>query len=201
MLGVIKLHRNAVEDIHPSATLPISKTRRALLDARLGARAEIGISQCPGHSAGADGDHRVFDGLRHDRVEPDIALVKYKLLAGGGMLKMVNRGVSDALRRLGYGDQTRVGILAHVEKFDTIEDVEENGQTVSSGLKAAHLPVFDCAFRAHRGKRSISYMAHLKMMGAAQHSSAAPFPKRSTCRTSARWKTSRTPTCRPGKWV
>ncbi|HEX4121590.1 MAG TPA: vitamin B12-dependent ribonucleotide reductase, partial [Verrucomicrobiae bacterium] len=55
-----------------------------------------------------------------------------------------------------------------VEKFDTIEDVQENGATIASGLKPEHLPVFDCAFKAYRGKRSISYMAHLKMMAAAQ---------------------------------
>jgi ribonucleoside-diphosphate reductase alpha chain len=101
-------------------------------------------------------------------VEPDIALVKYKLLAGGGMLKIVNRGVPDALRRLGYDAATVTKIIAHIEKHDTIEDVSENGATVCSGLKAEHLPVFDCAFKPHQGKRSIGYMAHLKMMGAAQ---------------------------------
>jgi ribonucleoside-diphosphate reductase alpha chain len=101
-------------------------------------------------------------------VEPDIALVKYKLLAGGGMLKMVNRGVQDALRRLGYGEPDIAAIAAHVEKFDTIEDVQEKDATVRSGLQAGHLPVFDCAFKPYRGLRSISYMAHLKMMGATQ---------------------------------
>ena len=101
-------------------------------------------------------------------VEPDIALVKYKLLAGGGMLKIVNRGVPDALRRLGYDAATVTQIIAHIEKHDTIEDVEIEGTTISSGLKAEHLPVFDCAFKPHQGKRSIGYMAHLKMMGAAQ---------------------------------
>ncbi|HXS69358.1 MAG TPA: vitamin B12-dependent ribonucleotide reductase, partial [Candidatus Polarisedimenticolia bacterium] len=59
-------------------------------------------------------------------------------------------------------------IIAHIEKHDTIEDVQENGQAIRSGLKAEHLPVFDCAFKPHKGKRSIQYMAHLKMMGAAQ---------------------------------
>ncbi len=101
-------------------------------------------------------------------VEPDIALVKYKLLAGGGMLKIVNRGVPDALRRLGYEADAVAKIIAHIEKHDTIEDVEENGATIHSGLKAEHLPVFDCAFKPHQGKRSIGYLAHLKMMGAAQ---------------------------------
>jgi ribonucleoside-diphosphate reductase alpha chain len=101
-------------------------------------------------------------------VEPDIALVKYKLLAGGGMLKIVNRTVPQALQRLGYSVKETEAIIGHIEKHDTIEDVEENGETIRSGLKAEHLPVFDCAFKAHKGKRSIQYMAHLKMMGAAQ---------------------------------
>ena len=74
----------------------------------------------------------------------------------------------DALRRLGYAEKEIAGIIAHIEKYDTIEDVNDEGTSVASGLKAAHLPVFDCAFKAHQGKRSISYMAHLKMMGAAQ---------------------------------
>ena len=101
-------------------------------------------------------------------IEPDIALVKYKLLAGGGMLKIVNRGVPDALRRLGYGEAENKNIIAHIEKFDTIEDLEENGAVVKSGLKPEHLPVFDCAFKPHQGRRSIGYLAHLKMMAAAQ---------------------------------
>jgi len=84
------------------------------------------------------------------------------------MLKIVNRTVPEALMRLGYEKSSVTSIVAHIEKFDTIEDVEENGQTVASGLASAHLSVFDCAFKAFRGKRSISYMAHLKMMGAAQ---------------------------------
>jgi ribonucleoside-diphosphate reductase alpha chain len=101
-------------------------------------------------------------------VEPDIALVKYKLLAGGGMLKIVNRTVPQALQRLGYTAKEVESIIAHIEKHDTIEDVQENGATIRSGLEAEHLPVFDCAFKPHKGKRSIQYMAHLKMMGAAQ---------------------------------
>jgi len=169
MLGVIKLHRNAVEDIHPSADFAYLKDEARRCWTRALERGQkSGYRNAQVTVLAPTGTIAFLMDCDTTGVEPDIALVKYKLLAGGGMLKMVNRGVSDALRRLGYGDQTRVGILAHVEKFDTIEDVEENGQTVSSGLKAAHLPVFDCAFRAHRGKRSISYMAHLKMMGAAQ---------------------------------
>jgi ribonucleoside-diphosphate reductase alpha chain len=103
-------------------------------------------------------------------IEPEIALVKYKLLAGGGMLKLVNRTVAPALRRLGYGDTEVAGILLHIEKWDTIEDVnapDSNG-IVRSGLKEEHLPVFDCAFKAHHGTRSLHYRGHLKMMAAAQ---------------------------------
>ncbi|HUR46227.1 MAG TPA: hypothetical protein VMZ27_10160, partial [Candidatus Saccharimonadales bacterium] len=69
---------------------------------------------------------------------------------------------------LGYSKAESDAIIAHIEKFDTIEDVEEAGQTIASGLKPEHLSVFDCAFKAYRGKRSIHYMAHLKMMGASQ---------------------------------
>jgi ribonucleoside-diphosphate reductase alpha chain len=101
-------------------------------------------------------------------IEPDIALVKYKLLAGGGMLKIVNRTVPQALRRLGYSQKESDRVIAHIEKYDTIENVSDDGKVVESGLHPEHLSVFDCAFKPHRGTRSIHYMAHLKMMGAAQ---------------------------------
>ncbi len=93
-------------------------------------------------------------------VEPDIALVKYKLLAGGGMLKLVNRTVPMALERLGYNPQDIKDICAVIDKDDTIE--------TASKLQADHLAVFDCAFKAKNGKRHIHYMAHLKMMAAVQ---------------------------------
>jgi len=59
------------------------------------------------------------------------------------------------LRRLGYDAQASQRIIAHIEKFDTLEDIEEEGQTVRSGLRPEHLPVFDCAFKPYRGQRSI----------------------------------------------
>jgi ribonucleoside-diphosphate reductase alpha chain len=80
----------------------------------------------------------------------------------------VNRTVPEALRRLRYNADQIETIISHIERFDTLEDVEENGQTVRSGLKTEHLAVFDCAFKPFRGKRSIHYLAHLKMMAAAQ---------------------------------
>ncbi len=99
-------------------------------------------------------------------IEPDIALVKYKLLAGGGMLKIVNQTVEPALKHLGYGAEEVSRIIAHIDKFDTIEDVD--GTPNCSGLKPEHLPIFDCAFKAARGSRSLHYLGHLRMMAAAQ---------------------------------
>ena len=92
--------------------------------------------------------------------EPDMALVKYKTLAGGGSLKIVNRTVGAALARLGYSVPDVTAILAHIEKTDTIEG--------APGLKAEHLPVFDCAFKAMRGERFISWQGHVHMMAALQ---------------------------------
>jgi len=97
-----------------------------------------------------------------------MALVKFKLLAGGGMLNIVNRTVAEALRSLGYAADQSEKIISHVEKFHTIEDFEETEETVQSGLKPEHLPVFDCAFKPVRGERNIHYLGHLRMMAAAQ---------------------------------
>src|SRR5947209_6277074 len=102
-------------------------------------------------------------------IEPYIALVKYKLLAGGGMLKIVNQTVTPALEKLGYNSEEIERIIAHIDAFDTIEDVEDSdGSTITSGVKPEHLAIFDCAFKAYRGQRSLGYMAHLRMMAAAQ---------------------------------
>jgi ribonucleoside-diphosphate reductase alpha chain len=103
-------------------------------------------------------------------IEPDIALVKYKLLAGGGMLKIVNQTVRPALEKLGYTESAIEGILAHINEHDTIEDVvvPETNQVIASGLKPEHLPVFDCAFKPFKGKRSLHYLGHLRMMAACQ---------------------------------
>src|SRR5437588_3406079 len=102
-------------------------------------------------------------------IEPDIALVKYKLLAGGGMLKIVNQTVKPALEKLGYNSEEIERIIAHIDAFDTIEDVPDtDGSTISSGLKPEHLGIFDCAFKPFKGQRSLNYMAHLQMMAAAQ---------------------------------
>ena len=93
-------------------------------------------------------------------IEPDIALVKYKQLAGGGMLKIVNRTVPMALRKLGYDEPVIRGVLDHIDTLDTIEG--------APGLKDEHLPVFDCAFAPPQGGRSIHFRGHLRMMAAVQ---------------------------------
>jgi ribonucleoside-diphosphate reductase alpha chain len=103
-------------------------------------------------------------------IEPDIALVKYKLLAGGGMLKIVNQTVKPALEKLGYAPDQIEKIMAHVNEHDTIEDVviPESHEVIKSGLKAEDLCVFDCAFKPFKGERSLHYLGHLRMMAACQ---------------------------------
>ena len=169
MLGVIKSHREAVESIQPSNDFAYLKDEaRRTWDRALDLGKANGYRNAQVTVLAPTGTIAFLMDCDTTGVEPDIALVKYKLLAGGGMLKIVNRTVTQALKRLGYNDKVIEGIVAHVDKYDTIEDVEDNGQTIQSGLKPEHLEVFDCAFKAYRGKRSIGYMAHLKMMGAAQ---------------------------------
>jgi ribonucleoside-diphosphate reductase alpha chain len=169
MLGVIKEHRAAVEDIQPSQEFNYLKDEaRGCWDRALSRGTKAGYRNAQVSVLAPTGTIAFLMDCDTTGVEPDIALVKYKLLAGGGMLKIVNRGVPQALQRLGYSAKEIEGIVMHIEKHDTIEDVEENGATIRSGLKSEHLAVFDCAFKAYKGKRSIHYMAHLKMMGAAQ---------------------------------
>ncbi len=93
-------------------------------------------------------------------VEPDIALVKYKKLVGGGMLKMVNGTVPAALRRLGYGETAVADIISYIDTNDTIEGAPT--------LRDEDVAVFDCAFTPQNGKRSITWQGHLRMMAAVQ---------------------------------
>src|SRR3954467_11940985 len=93
-------------------------------------------------------------------VEPDIALVKYKKLVGGGMIKIVNNTVPAALKRLGYDKDEIRAIVEYIDESDTIEGAPSR--------KEDPLPVFDCAFKPAKGSRSIHYMGHLKMLAAAQ---------------------------------
>jgi ribonucleoside-diphosphate reductase alpha chain len=93
-------------------------------------------------------------------VEPDIALVKYKKLVGGGLMKIVNQTVPMALTKLGYTAQQVKDIVQYIDENETIEGAPH--------IKDKDLPVFDCAFKPARGVRSIHYMGHVRMMGAVQ---------------------------------
>ncbi len=93
-------------------------------------------------------------------VEPDLALVKFKKLVGGGMMKIVNNTVPAALRKLNYSEAQIQAITRHIDENGAIEG--------APGVKPEHLPVFDCALKPQRGTRSIHYMGHIKMMSAVQ---------------------------------
>ncbi len=169
MLGVIKQHREAVEEIQPSQEFSYLKDEaRRCWDTALERGRAVGYRNAQVTVLAPTGTIAFLMDCDTTGIEPDIALVKYKLLAGGGLLKIVNRTVPEALRRLAYSASQAEQIVGHIGKFDTIEDVEEGSQIIRSGLKPEHLPVFDCAFKPYRGHRSIQYLAHLKMMAAAQ---------------------------------
>ncbi|MGA7256434.1 MAG: vitamin B12-dependent ribonucleotide reductase, partial [Terracidiphilus sp.] len=93
-------------------------------------------------------------------IEPDLALVKYKKLVGGGMIKIVNNTVPAALFKLGYADDLVNAIVSYIDATGTIEG--------APGIKPEHLAVFDCSFKPAKGTRSIHYMGHVKMMAATQ---------------------------------
>ena len=93
-------------------------------------------------------------------IEPDLALVKYKKLVGGGMIKIVNNTVPAALFKLGYSNDEVNAIVSYIDATGTIEG--------APGIKPEHLAVFDCSFKPAKGTRSIHYMGHIKMMAAAQ---------------------------------
>ena len=93
-------------------------------------------------------------------IEPDLALVKYKKLVGGGMIKIVNNTVPSALFKLGYDNEEVNAIVSYIDATGTIEG--------APGIKPEHLAVFDCSFKPAKGTRSIHYMGHIKMMAATQ---------------------------------
>ena len=93
-------------------------------------------------------------------IEPELALVKYKKLVGGGMIKIVNSTVPSALIKLGYNEAQVNAIVSYIDATGTIEG--------APGIKQEHLAVFDCSFKPAKGTRSIHYMGHIKMMAATQ---------------------------------
>ncbi len=170
MLEVIELHRSHVAQIQSSDRFGFLKEEaQKCWDGALAAGKKHGYRNAQVTVLAPTGTIGFLMDCDTTGIEPDIALVKYKLLAGGGMLKIVNQTVKPALTNLGYSASQIEKIIGHIDKFDTIEDVtEEDGTTVSSGLKPEHLTVFDCAFKAHRGTRSLHFRGHIRMMAAAQ---------------------------------
>jgi len=169
-LEVIELHRGAVREISDAKEFAHLKEEAAKVwdsAAELGKR--YGYRNAQVTVLAPTGTISFLMDCDTTGIEPDIALVKYKLLAGGGMLKIVNQTIKPALEKLGYDTDEIERIVAHIDAFDTIEDVTDtDGSTISSGLKAEHLPIFDCAFKPFKGERSLNYLAHLRMMAAAQ---------------------------------
>src|SRR3979490_1055897 len=102
-------------------------------------------------------------------IEPDLALVKYKKLVGGGLLKIVNNTVPAALRKLGYDEHEAKEIVIYIDENDTIEGAPH--------LAEDHLKVFDCAFKPVKGTRSIAPMGHVRMMAGVQPVISGPVAK------------------------
>jgi ribonucleoside-diphosphate reductase alpha chain len=160
MLNVMQMHRNAVDAIDPSCPKYLREAARGIWEDVLAGGRRHGYRNAQATVLAPTGTISFLMDCDTTGIEPDIALVKYKQLAGGGMLKIVNQTVPLALRTLGYDEPAVEGILAFIDKNDTIEG--------APGLKDQHLAVFDCAFKPRLGVRSIAWEAHVKMMAAAQ---------------------------------
>jgi ribonucleoside-diphosphate reductase alpha chain len=160
-LDVIGMHRDAAYKL-PGKGVPaeLAKAHKAAWDMALESGREYGYKNGQVTVLAPTGTIGFMMDCDTTGVEPDLALVKYKKLVGGGTIKIVNNTVPLALRGLGYSDPEINGIVDYVDEKGTIEG--------APGFKPEHLPVFDCAFRALNGTRSIHYMGHVKMMGAVQ---------------------------------
>src|SRR5262249_28866470 len=160
MLRVMEMHRDAVESIDPSCPAELLDEARKVWDECLDLRRRHGYRNSQVTVLAPTGTIAFMMDCDTTGIEPDIALVKYKSLAGGGMLKIVNQTVPMALGKLGYDEPTIRGVLDHIDANDTIGG--------APGLKPEHSAVFDCAFPPPQGGRSIHYQGHLRMMAAVQ---------------------------------
>jgi len=161
MLDVIAMHRDAVEDIDASlVAAPVLAAARQVWEDALDLGEQYGYKNSQATVLAPTGTIAFMMDCDTTGIEPDIALVKYKTLVGGGFLKIVNQTVPQALRKLRYSEGAIIEIIQYIEDHGTIEG--------APGLLDEHLPVFDCAFRPQNGTRSIHHMGHVKMMAAAQ---------------------------------
>jgi ribonucleoside-diphosphate reductase alpha chain len=161
MQRVIGKHRSAAHKIDPSLVpLDLLSEARRVWDDALALGEKQGFRNSQATVLAPTGTIAFMMDCDTTGIEPDIALVKYKKLVGGGMLKIVNMTIQRALRRLGYESRQIQDIVEYVEEQETIEGAPH--------LRDDDLAVFDCAFRPQRGTRSIHYLGHIRMMGAAQ---------------------------------
>lgn len=159
-LNVMKMHREAVEDVHDAGPKYLKDAARDVWQEVLEEGSKKGFRNAQATVLAPTGTISFMMDCDTTGIEPDIALVKYKQLAGGGMLKIVNQGVSLALDTLGYKPAEIEAIIKYVDENDTIEG--------APGLRDEDLPTFDCAFKPANGVRSIHWRAHVSMMAAAQ---------------------------------
>jgi ribonucleoside-diphosphate reductase alpha chain len=161
MLKVIAAHREKAHDLD-SAHVPLGLLRasREAWDEALKLGEVAGYRNSQATVIAPTGTIAFMMDCDTTGIEPDIALVKYKKLVGGGMLKIVNGTVPRALKRLGYDSREVQEIVEHLDEHETIEGAPH--------LADAHLAVFDCAFKPRTGARTIHYQGHLRMMGAVQ---------------------------------
>ncbi|MDY7224862.1 vitamin B12-dependent ribonucleotide reductase [Hyalangium rubrum] len=161
MLGVIRKHRKAAYNIQAEGVgAELFEAQKAAWDDALAQGAEHGYRNSQVTVLAPTGTIGFMMDCDTTGIEPDIALIKYKKLVGGGMLKIVNQTVPLALEKLGYPQTQAQDIVSHLDKHETIEGAPH--------LKPEHLPVFDCAFKPARGERSIHWMGHIQMMEACQ---------------------------------
>jgi ribonucleoside-diphosphate reductase alpha chain len=160
-LDVIRMHRASVNKISkenvPAALLEGS---RQCWDEALALGERVGYRNSQVTVLAPTGTIGFMMDCDTTGVEPDLALVKYKKLVGGGMIKIVNQTVPLALFKLGYSAEQVNSIVAYIDSTGTIEG--------APGIKDEHLAVFDCSFKPQKGTRSIHYMGHVKMMAATQ---------------------------------
>jgi len=161
MLQVVGQHRQAVGDVDAANCPPelLEAAREAWREAAE-AGGQFGLRNAQVTVLAPTGTIGFMMDCDTTGIEPDIALVKYKQLAGGGMFKIVNRTVPQALEKLGYPAEQISEVVDYIDRKDMIEGAPH--------LFERHLPVFDCAFKPANGQRSIHYMGHIRMMGAVQ---------------------------------
>ena len=160
-LRVMRKHRAALKDIDKThVPKDLMQAARTVWDEVIEMGEEHGFRNAQSTVLAPTGTIGFMMDCDTTGVEPDIALVKYKKLVGGGLMKIVNQTVPMALQKLGYSAQQIKEVIEYIDENETIEGAPH--------IKDAHLPVFDCAFKPARGVRSIHYMGHIKMMGATQ---------------------------------